>query len=217
MHTPGHSFGHLCLWSDSRGAVISGDHILPGVTPPVTFQRGFDPDPMRSYLASLQSIRTRRPALVLPGTAPPSEKQLSASMPSRATRSGGWTGSGGSLQEAPCTVGMLTDRLVGRGMASHQRELAVDELFAHVVYLRHSDLIERRVRSDGLYEWFARRPSARRRGPDRELRDRPSPVGCRRARVRPGCLTRSAGCVAGPTPALPPGRRPAEPVGGQPR
>ena len=45
LYTPGHSYGHLCLWSAARGAVISGDHILPGVTPPVTFQRGFDPDP----------------------------------------------------------------------------------------------------------------------------------------------------------------------------
>ena len=58
------------------------------------------------------------------------------------------------IAESPCTVGALADRLVGRGMASHQRELAVDELFAHIVYLRYSGLIERRVRSDGLYEWF---------------------------------------------------------------
>ncbi len=67
IHTPGHSFGHLCLWSPDARAVFSGDHLLPGVTPPVTFERGFDADPLRSYLASLDSIAQRDPAVVLPG------------------------------------------------------------------------------------------------------------------------------------------------------
>ena len=39
----------------------------PGITPPVTFERGFDADPMRSYLHSLEPIRDRRPELVYPG------------------------------------------------------------------------------------------------------------------------------------------------------
>ena len=50
-----------------RGLLLSGDHLLPGITPPVTFERGFDADPMRSYMQSLQLIRERRPQLVYPG------------------------------------------------------------------------------------------------------------------------------------------------------
>ena len=44
IHTPGHSLGHVCLWSPARGVLLSGDHLLPGITPPVTFERGFDAD-----------------------------------------------------------------------------------------------------------------------------------------------------------------------------
>ena len=67
IHTPGHSFGHVCLWSPDADAVLSGDHLLPGVTPPVTFERGFDNDPLRSYLDSLAAIAERDPRHVLPG------------------------------------------------------------------------------------------------------------------------------------------------------
>lgn len=155
VHTPGHSYGHLCLWSRRRGAVISGDHILPGVTPPVTFQRGFDPNPMRSYLASLETIRLRDPMVVLPGHGAPfgnAVGRIDAIARNKVRRLDRVRR---LVVELPCTVGMLTERLVGRGMAPHQRELAVDELFAHIVYLRHCGLIERRVRPDGIYEWFS--------------------------------------------------------------
>jgi glyoxylase-like metal-dependent hydrolase (beta-lactamase superfamily II) len=48
LHTPGHSYGHLCLWSASAKVLISGDHLLPRITPPVTFERGFEHDPLSS-------------------------------------------------------------------------------------------------------------------------------------------------------------------------
>ncbi len=155
LYTPGHSFGHLCLWSADRAAVISGDHILPGVTPPVTFQRGFDPDPMGSYLASLEAVRRREPALVLPGHGAAfgnAVGRIDAIARNKVRRMDRLRR---LIVEAPRTVGEITDRLVGRGMASHQRELAADELFAHIVYLRHTGLVERRVRADGTYEWFS--------------------------------------------------------------
>ena len=67
VHTPGHSLGHVCLYSPARGVLLSGDHLLPGITPPVTFERGFDADPLRSYLGSLRRVADLRPAHVLPG------------------------------------------------------------------------------------------------------------------------------------------------------
>ena len=64
---PGHSLGHICLWSHTDRLLFSGDHLLPAVTPPVTFERGFDRDPLRSYLESLKLVAERDPALVMPG------------------------------------------------------------------------------------------------------------------------------------------------------
>ena len=60
-----------------------------------------------------------------------------------------------AIQEGPCTVGALTDRLVARAILAHQRQLAINETLAHIAYLRWSGLIERRIRPDGVYEWFS--------------------------------------------------------------
>ena len=60
-----------------------------------------------------------------------------------------------AIQDGPCTVGALTDKLVARAILAHQRQLAINETLAHIAYLRWSGLIERRIRPDGIYEWFS--------------------------------------------------------------
>ncbi|MFY9933206.1 MAG: MBL fold metallo-hydrolase [Streptosporangiaceae bacterium] len=67
LHTPGHSPGHICLWSAEDRLLCSGDHLLKSISPPVTFERGFERDPMGSYLESLRLVEQLDPALVLPG------------------------------------------------------------------------------------------------------------------------------------------------------
>jgi glyoxylase-like metal-dependent hydrolase (beta-lactamase superfamily II) len=71
IHTPGHPPGHVCLWSAADRILPSGDHLLPAITSPVTFERGFERDPMSSYLDSLQRVAALAPALVLPGHGDP--------------------------------------------------------------------------------------------------------------------------------------------------
>ena len=53
--------------TDSSSRAIT---CYPAVTPPVTFERGFDKDPLRSYLASLQARRRARPDAGDAGTRP---------------------------------------------------------------------------------------------------------------------------------------------------
>ena len=40
-------------------------------------------------------------------------------------------------------------------MLGHQRQLAINETLAHIACLRYARLIERRIRPDGVYEWFS--------------------------------------------------------------
>lgn len=65
--TPGHSPGHICLWSEQDRLLCSGDHLLKSISPPVIFERGFERDPMGSFLESLQTVQRLAPDLVLPG------------------------------------------------------------------------------------------------------------------------------------------------------
>ena len=68
IHTPGHTAGHLCFHDRARNLLLTGDHVLPKVTPNVARRPGSDPDPLRDFLASLNRLR-RIPgsAVVLPG------------------------------------------------------------------------------------------------------------------------------------------------------
>ena len=66
VHTPGHTGDHLCLYDPAEQLLVSGDHVLPTITPHVG---GLSPleDPLGSFLASLGRLRTIGPvATVLP-------------------------------------------------------------------------------------------------------------------------------------------------------
>jgi len=155
VHTPGHSLGHVCLWSASDGVLLSGDHLLPGITPPVTFERGFDADPLKSYLDSLRHVAEREPRLVLPGHGNPFANcaaRIEVIIRNKVRRMAAVRQ---MISEQPCTVTEIADRLVASAIRSHQRDFALSETLAHIAYLRWSRLVERRTRPDGVYEWYS--------------------------------------------------------------
>jgi len=67
LHTPGHSPGHICLYRQTDGTLISGDHILPGETPNIAFYPVPKYDALRSYLTSLAKVKRLAPRVALPG------------------------------------------------------------------------------------------------------------------------------------------------------
>jgi len=155
VHTPGHSLGHVCLWSSSRQVLLSGDHLLAGITPPVSFERGFDADPLRSYLDSLRRIAELRPRVVYPGHGRPfgdAAGRIEAIVRNKLRRIETIRR---AIRDQPSSVTELADRLVAKAVLAHQRQLAISETLAHIAYLRWSGVVERRTRPDGVYEWYA--------------------------------------------------------------
>ncbi len=67
LHTPGHTPGHLCLADLERHLLFTGDHVLPRVTPNVSWRPDVDPDPLLDFMSSLQRLRWYGDYLVLPG------------------------------------------------------------------------------------------------------------------------------------------------------
>lgn len=55
LHTPGHTPGHVCLVLDDAELLLSGDHILPKISPTMAFGVDRGGDPLADYLRSLQS------------------------------------------------------------------------------------------------------------------------------------------------------------------
>ena len=55
VHTPGHTEDHLCLFDPDGGTMLSGDHVLPTITPHIS---GFSshPDPLADFFESLHRM-----------------------------------------------------------------------------------------------------------------------------------------------------------------
>jgi glyoxylase-like metal-dependent hydrolase (beta-lactamase superfamily II) len=56
VHTPGHSPGHLCFHVPERKLLLSGDHVLPRITPNITVHAQQEPNPLADFLDSLAQI-----------------------------------------------------------------------------------------------------------------------------------------------------------------
>lgn len=65
LWTPGHSPGHTCLYEPSLKILVSGDHLLPTITPHVA-QFLENMDPLTDYLKSLEKIERLDVEVVLP-------------------------------------------------------------------------------------------------------------------------------------------------------
>lgn len=55
MHTPGHTVDHLCLFDPEAGILISGDHVLPTITPHISGV-GVSLDPLDDFFTSLERV-----------------------------------------------------------------------------------------------------------------------------------------------------------------
>jgi glyoxylase-like metal-dependent hydrolase (beta-lactamase superfamily II) len=55
LHTPGHTIDHLCLYDPEHGLLLSGDHVLPSITPHISGV-GNGGDALRSYIQTLDLV-----------------------------------------------------------------------------------------------------------------------------------------------------------------
>ncbi len=67
IHTPGHTDDHLCLFDPTDGIMLSGDHVLPTITPHIS-GLVLDPDPLGTFYESLDKVAAYGPdvSVVLP-------------------------------------------------------------------------------------------------------------------------------------------------------
>jgi glyoxylase-like metal-dependent hydrolase (beta-lactamase superfamily II) len=54
--TPGHSPGHLCFWEPTNRLMLTGDCVLPRITPNVNLNPQTGDDPLGDYLQSLERL-----------------------------------------------------------------------------------------------------------------------------------------------------------------
>jgi glyoxylase-like metal-dependent hydrolase (beta-lactamase superfamily II) len=154
IHTPGHSPGHVCLWNADERLLCSGDHLLQVVSPPVTFERGFEPDPMGSYLESLDRVRDLVPELVLPGHGAPFRDGARRAEAIAAGKRRRLTQVRELVEDRPRTVAELTVDLFGAAqLTGSQRHFVTAEILAYLAYHEVRGGVRRTRRPDGVFLW----------------------------------------------------------------
>ena len=68
--TPGHTRGHVVLRDAAAGLLFAGDHVLPHISPSLAMEPFPEPQPLRSFMDSLELVRGLPDTLLLPAHGP---------------------------------------------------------------------------------------------------------------------------------------------------
>lgn len=157
LRTDGHAEGHLCLWNDEQRLLISGDQVLPTISPNISITlRQRDPNPLASYLESLERLRQlSSDALTLPSHGPVFQGLQQRVDDLRAHHAGQLA----KLRQAcdkPLTAFDAVSVMFSRVLAGMHLLLALGEALAHLEYLAQRAVLERHC-EQGVVRYVRRR------------------------------------------------------------
>lgn len=152
LHTPGHADGHLSFHDEERGWLIGGDVLLPRITPNISLWPGCDPDPLGTYLATLDQMDTLPVKRVFPAHGSVFEnyhgriEELREHHRERLEEMAGWAA------VASVTAVEVCFRTFGTNLSIHNLRFALSETLAHLEYLRlHGKLV--REKEEGVWKY----------------------------------------------------------------
>lgn len=141
VHTPGHTGDHICLHDPDSGVLLTGDHVLPSITPFISGM-GTDADPVRSFLDSLEKVARLKVTTALPAHGLPFDNlaeragEIARHHEERLERIRSIFRTAGR----PLTVMEATAELFP---PRHQGRMAESETYAHLEHLRLAGQAER--------------------------------------------------------------------------
>jgi len=155
LHTPGHTDDHLCLFDPTERVMLSGDHVLPTITPHIGgFVRSVDP--LDRFFDSLDKVAAHGDdvSVVLPAHGHPFEDLAGRAKAIQVHHLGRLDLLRRTAAELgrPARVQEMSEHLFS---ARAQGPMADSETFAHLEHLRLAGELDRLDRADG-YEYVSR-------------------------------------------------------------
>jgi glyoxylase-like metal-dependent hydrolase (beta-lactamase superfamily II) len=150
--TPGHALSHVSLHQPDQRLIITGDHLLGRVSA-MYLEHGDDPDPVVSYVRSLDRVAALRARLALSGHGRPFLDVPGHIAATRELLAGRLAATLEAIAGAPATVAEIGPRVHGENSQRHPILL----LSQTRVFLEHLEATGRaRRESDGTLErWSA--------------------------------------------------------------
>ncbi len=149
--TPGHSPGHICLYGKQSRLLFSGDHILPDITPNISWQPGRDM--LAEFLASLRKLEPYDIDLILPSHGDPFDghrEWIADTIRHHGDRSNKILS---LLQAESQTAHELVAGLWPGRFGPFHHYFAVFEVLAHLEYMRRDGFVKMRDTPDGSAVW----------------------------------------------------------------
>lgn len=135
LESAGHAPGHLSFYDPERKLMFCGDAVLPQISPNISFLPGSDPQPLQSFLTSLERFASYEVRIAFPGHRHPFEHfpervhMLLEHHEERLARIEGL------LRPRPQTGFEVCAALFGTDLGIHQMRFAMAETLAHLVEL----------------------------------------------------------------------------------
>jgi glyoxylase-like metal-dependent hydrolase (beta-lactamase superfamily II) len=153
--TPGHTPGHVCLYSPEQRVLISGDHVLEKITPNIAWHP--ETDMLEQYLTSLELLLPYEIDVVIPshgtgfedhrrvinGTAQHHEERCKVIL--------------NHIKTARMTAHEIVLAVWRGKLSPFHHHFALYEIMAHLEYMSRRGRVLSETRSDGALAW---RPTA---------------------------------------------------------
>ncbi|MGO9137047.1 MAG: MBL fold metallo-hydrolase [Syntrophales bacterium] len=143
ISVPGHTSGQVCFFFRREGILLSGDHILPEITPnlsPDPYNPGFRP--LRSFLDSLTQVEDLPAVKVYPAHGDPFPNLKARVEEIREHHRERKSLVFESVKGGPKTTFQVSLDIFGRNLPEFDQFLAVNETYAHLIELLEEGLIK---------------------------------------------------------------------------
>ncbi len=150
IFTPGHSDGLICLYNKENGILFSTDHILPKITPNISYWFRGIPNPLEAFFHSLKKIELLNAEYVIPSHGKPfqnANKRIRELISHHHDR----------LNEvyeyikSPATIYQVSKQLFKKPLTTHEMRFALGETIAHLEYLYFNNQCEKSLENNTWY------------------------------------------------------------------
>lgn len=154
IFTPGHSDGLVNFYNAEKSILLSTDHILPRITPNISYWFHGDENPLETYLASLEKIKKLDADLVIPSHGKPfhgANERIDEIIKHHDERLE--TLLSIIREQNEIAIFDASEKLFNKKLNIHETRFAVGETLAHLEYLRYKKECKREL-IDGKYMYI---------------------------------------------------------------
>ena len=135
IETPGHAAGHLCFYDAEAKLIFCGDHVLPQISPNVSFLPQVEANPLGAYLRSLRDIGRLEVRMAYPGHREPWVGFSARAAELISHHEERLALMEAHLRQQPQTSYEVCRVTFGDRLSVHQMRFALSETIAHLIYL----------------------------------------------------------------------------------